>query len=96
MQLEQDLAQRLRQTIEISSLLMERVLAESSMDAVVEVVAAVVPYPLIIVDFAAGTSSVRRCPVPKLMGELDWKRLVGGELAPRIVDIGPVRCHERL
>jgi purine catabolism regulator len=86
-QLEQDLARRLRQTIEISSLLMERVLAEGSMDAVVEVVAAVVPYPLIIVDFAAGTSSVRRCPVPKLMGELDWKRLVGGELAPRITEL---------
>lgn len=86
-QLEQDLAQRLRQTIEISSLLMERVLAEGSMDAVVEVVAAVVPYPLIIADFAAGTFSVRRCPVPKLMGELEWKRLVGGELAPRITEL---------
>jgi purine catabolism regulator len=86
-QFEQDLAQRLRQTIEISSLLMERVLAEGSMDAVVEVVAAVVPHPLIIADFAAGTSSVRRCPVPKLMGELDWKRLVGGELAPQIVEL---------
>ena len=33
-QLEQDRAQRLRQTIEISTLLMERVLAEGSMDTV--------------------------------------------------------------
>lgn len=86
-QLEQDLAQRLRQTIEISSLLMERVLAEGSMDAVVEVVAAVVPHPLIIADFASGTFSVRRCPAPRLMGELDWKRSVGSELAPRIAEL---------
>ena len=43
--LEQDLAQRLRQTIEISSQLMERVLAEGSMETVVELVAAVVPFP---------------------------------------------------
>jgi purine catabolism regulator len=86
-QLEQDLAQRLRQTIEISSLLMERVLAEGSMDAVVEVVAAVVPHPLIIADFAAGTFSVRRSPAPKLIGELEWKRLVSGELAPRITEL---------
>jgi GAF domain-containing protein len=84
---EQDLAQRLRQTIEISSQLMERVLAEGSMETVVEVLAAVVPFPLIIVDLAAGTSSVRRSPLPKLIGERKWKRLVGEELAPAIADL---------
>ena len=82
-QLEQDQARRLRQTIDISSLLMERVLAEDSMDAVCELVAAVIPHPLVIADFAAGTFSVRRCPLPKLMSESDWKRSVGGELGPR-------------
>jgi DNA-binding PucR family transcriptional regulator len=85
--LEQDLAQRLRQTIEISSELMERVLAEGSMETVVEVVAAVVPFPLIIVDLAAGTFRVRRSPLPKVIGERKWKGLVGGELAPAIVEL---------
>jgi sugar diacid utilization regulator len=83
--LQQDLAQRLRQTIEISRLLMERVLTEGSMDAVVEVVAAVVPYPLIIADLAAGTFSVRRSPAPSLMDEPEWRRSVGGDLAPEII-----------
>jgi DNA-binding PucR family transcriptional regulator len=83
-QLEQDRAQRLRDTIEISSVLMERVLAEGSMDAVVEMVAAVLPYPLIIADMAAGTFSARRSPVPKFIGEPDWKRLVSHALAPDI------------
>ena len=83
--LEQDRAQRLRQTIEISTLLMERVLAEGSMDAVVEMVAAVLPFPLIIADLAAGTFSARRSPAPKLVGEPEWKRLVGHELTAEIV-----------
>jgi DNA-binding PucR family transcriptional regulator len=84
---EQDLAQRLRQTIEISSQLMERVLAEGSMETVIEVVAAVVPFPLIIADLAAGTFSVRRTPLPKLIGERKWRRLVEEELAPAIADL---------
>jgi purine catabolism regulator len=82
--LEQDLAQRLRQTLDISTVLMERVLAEGSMDAIVEVVAAVIPFPLIIADLAADTFTVRRSPVPKLMSEPEWARAVSQELAPEI------------
>lgn len=87
LQLETDRAHRLRQTIEISTLLMERVLAESSMDAVVEIVAAVVPHPLIIADLTVGTFSVRRSPVPRVMGEPDWKRFVAHELGQAIADL---------
>jgi purine catabolism regulator len=83
--LEQDLAQRLRQTIEISTLLMERVLAESSTDAVIELVAAVLPFPLIIADSTAGTFNVRRSPAPMLISEPEWRRLVNNELAADIV-----------
>jgi purine catabolism regulator len=80
--LEQDLAQRLRQTLDISTVLMERVLAEGSMDAIVEVVATVIPFPLIIADLAADTFTVRRSPAPKLMGEREWAHTVTQELAP--------------
>jgi purine catabolism regulator len=86
-QLEQDLARRLRQTIDISTQLMEHVLAEGSMDTVVEVVAAVIPYPLIVLDLAAGTFSVRRSPLPKLMGELEWKRSVNEQLSSELVEL---------
>ena len=84
-QLEQNRAQRLRETIEISTELMESVLAEGLDGAVVEMVAAVLPFPLIIADLAAGTFSVRRSPAPKLIGEAEWKRHVSQELAPAIV-----------
>jgi purine catabolism regulator len=57
------------------------------METVVEVVAAVVPFPLIIVDLAAGTFSVRRSPLPKLISERKWKRLIGEELAPAVADL---------
>lgn len=86
-QIEQDRAERLRQTIEISTLLMERVLAEGSSDAVVGMVAAVVPHPLIIADLAAGTFSVRRSPLPKLMGEAEWRRIVNREIGPALADL---------
>ena len=63
---------------------MERVLAEGSMDAIVEVVAAVIPFPLIIADLAADTFTVRRSPAPKLMSEPEWARAVSQELAPEL------------
>ena len=85
--LEQDRAQRLGQTIEISSLLMELVLAEGSMDKVVEMVTAVIPHPLIIADLAAGTFSVRRSPAPSLLSEQEWKRSVAGALASDIIEL---------
>jgi hypothetical protein len=82
-QLEQERAQRLRRTIEISTELMESVLAEDSMNAVVSMVAAVLPYPLIIADLAAGTFSARRSP-SKTLAEAEWKRTVSQNLAPAI------------
>jgi purine catabolism regulator len=85
--LEQDRALRLRQTIEISSLLMELVLSEGSMDALVEMVATVVPHPLVIADLAAGTFGVRRSPAPSTMSEQEWRRSVRGALASDIVDL---------
>jgi DNA-binding PucR family transcriptional regulator len=88
--LEQDRALRLRQTIEISSSLMELVLAEGSMDAVVEMVATVIPHSLVIVDLAAGTFSVRRSPAPGTMSEQEWRHSVRGTLASSIVEL--VRC----
>jgi DNA-binding PucR family transcriptional regulator len=85
--LEQDRARRLRQTIEISSSLMELVLAEGSMDAVVEMVATVIPHPLVIADLAAGTLSVRRSPAPSAMSEQEWRHSVRGALASTLVDL---------
>lgn len=82
-QLEQERAQRLHRTVEISTALMESVLAGDSLDAVVGMVAAVLPYPLIIADLAAGTFSARRSPA-KALGEAEWKRLVAQELAPAV------------
>jgi sugar diacid utilization regulator len=86
-QIEQDRAQRLHRTVEISAGLMENVLAEHSMEAVVGMVAAVLPHPLIIADLAAGTFNVRRSPAPKLLSDGEWKRMVIGELGPAIVDL---------
>ena len=86
-QIEQDRAQRLRRTVEISSELMENVLAEHSMEAVVGMVAAVLPYPLIIADLAAGTFNIRRTPAPKVLSEGEWKRIVIEKLGPAVVDL---------
>ena len=83
-QIEQERAQRLRRTIEISTELMESVLAEDSMDSVVGMVAAVLPYPIVIADLAAGTFSARRSPAPKVLGEGEWKRIVSQRLGPAI------------
>src|SRR6516225_1708947 len=85
--LEQDRALRLRQTIEISSSLMDLVLAEGSMDALVEIVATVIPHPLVIADLAAGTFNVRRSPLPGTMSEQDWSNSVRGRLAACIVEL---------
>jgi hypothetical protein len=82
--LEQDRAQRLRQTIEISTQLMERVLSEGSPDSFVEMVAVVLPFPLIIVDLATGTFSVRRSPAPAVLSESEWRNLVNRDLSPEI------------
>jgi sugar diacid utilization regulator len=86
-QMEQDRAQRLRGTIEISTELMDSVLAEDSMDATVAKAASVLPYPLIIADFAAGTFSVRRSPAPAALNEGEWKRMVSDQLAPAITEL---------
>jgi DNA-binding PucR family transcriptional regulator len=86
-QIEQDRAQRLHRTVEISAELMESVLAEHSMEAVVGMVAAVLPYPLIIADLAAGTFSVRRSPAPKVLSDGEWKRIVIEKLGPAIADL---------
>jgi hypothetical protein len=86
-QIEQDRAQRLHRTIEISTELMESVLAEHSMAAVVAMVAAVLPYPLIIADLAAGTFNVRRSPAPKIVGDAEWKRIVTEKLGLAIADL---------
>ena len=85
--LEQDRAQRLRQTIEISSLLMDHVLAEGSMNAIVEMVAAVIPHALVIADLSAETFSVRRSPASLLMSEQEWRHSVGGALASNIIEL---------
>ncbi len=85
--IEQDRAQRLRRTIEISTELMENVLAEDSMDAVVGMVASVLPYPLIIADLAAGTFNVRRSPAPKSLSEGEWKRIVSQHLGSAITEL---------
>jgi purine catabolism regulator len=85
--LEQDRALRLRQTIEISSSLMDLVLAEGSMDALVEIVATVIPHPLVIADLAAGTFSVRRSPAPSKKSEQEWRHSVKGALAGNIVNL---------
>lgn len=82
-QTEQERAQRLRRTVEISTELMDGVLAEDSMDAVVGKVAAVLPFPLIIADLAAGTFSARRSPA-KGLSEAEWKRWVAQHLTPAI------------
>lgn len=86
-QMEQDRGQRLHRMVEISTELMESVLAEHSMEAVVGMVAAVLPYPLIIVDLAAGTFNVRRSPAPRILGDAEWKRIVIDKLGPAIVDL---------
>src|SRR5690242_8680736 len=83
-QIEQERAQRLRRTVAISTELMESVLAEDSMDSVVGMVAAVLPYPIVIADLAAGTFSARRSPAPKLLSEGEWKRIVSQHLGPTI------------
>jgi purine catabolism regulator len=83
-QIEQERTQRLRRTIEISTELMESVLAEDSMDGVVGMVAAVLPYPIVIADLAAGTFSARRSPAPKVLGEGEWKRIVSQHLGSSI------------
>lgn len=86
-QFEQDRAQRLRRAVEISTELMENVLAEHSMEAVVGMVAAVLSYPLIIADLAAGTLSIRRSPAPKLLGEGEWRRIAMEKLGPAIAGL---------
>lgn len=86
-QIEQERAQRLRRTVEISTELMENVLAEHSMEAVVGMVAAILPYPLIIADLAAGTFNVRRTPAPRVLSESEWKRIVTEKLGPAIADL---------
>jgi purine catabolism regulator len=86
-QIEQDRTQRLRRTVEISAELMENVLAEHSMEAVVGMVATVLPYPLIIADLAAGTFNVRRSPAPKVLSEGEWKRIVIEKLGPSVADL---------
>jgi len=86
-QIELNRAQRLHRTIEISTELMESVLAEHSMEALVGMVAAVLPYPLIIVDLATGTFNVRRSPAPKIVSDTEWKRIVTEKLGPAIADL---------
>lgn len=86
-QMGQDRAQRLHRTVEISTELMESVLADDSMEATVARAAAVLPYPLIIADFAAGTFNVRRSPAPKVLSEIEWKRIVIEKLGSAIADL---------
>jgi DNA-binding PucR family transcriptional regulator len=87
LQMEQDRTRRLHRTIEISTELMEGVLAEDAMEATIAKVAAVLPYPLIMADFAAGTFSVRRSPVPTIFSEGEWKRVVRDHLGPAITEL---------
>ena len=86
-QMGQDRAQRLHRTVEISTELMESVLADDFMEATVARAAAVLPYPLIIADFAAGTFNVRRSPAPKVLSEVEWKRVVIEKLGAAIADL---------
>lgn len=86
-QIELDRVQRLHRTIEISTELMESALAEHSMEALVGMVAAVLPYPLIIVDLATGTFNARRSPAPKTVSDTEWKCIVTGKLGPAIADL---------
>jgi DNA-binding PucR family transcriptional regulator len=87
LEMEQDRAQRLHRTIEVCNELMESVLAEDSMEATVAKVAAVLPYPLIMADFAAGTFNVRRSPAPTILSEGEWKRIVSDQLGPAITEL---------
>ena len=78
-QLEQDRTQRLRRTVAISTELMENVLAEHSLEAVVGMVAAILP-PADHRRSRGRHLNVRRSPAPKILGEGEWKRVVIEEL----------------
>jgi purine catabolism regulator len=85
-QAERERTLSLRRAIEISTELMDTVLAEPSTGAIIGMVAAVVPYPLIIADLWTGTINVRRSPASKFLSESEWKRVAVG-LGPTITDM---------
>lgn len=86
-QFEQDRAARLRRTIEISTLLVERVLADASLETTIAMIAAVVPHPLVIADLVSGTFGVCRSPMPRLLDEARWKNIVNRKLGSTIADL---------
>jgi purine catabolism regulator len=85
-QAERERTLSLRRAIEISTELMDNVLAAPSIEAIIGMVAAVVPYPLIIADLSTGTIDARRSPASKTLSESEWKRIAAG-LGPTIVEM---------
>lgn len=86
-QVEQDRTRRLRRISETGTDLMENVLAEQSLEVVVGMVAAVLPYSLIIADLAAGTLHVRRSPAPKVLSDTEWRRIAIKKLGPMVEEL---------
>jgi DNA-binding PucR family transcriptional regulator len=76
LRVEQQQVIRLRQTLDVHATSMEQVLAGGSLSSVLEIVAARLPYPLLLVDLTTNQALAQGSPVPTGMCDAEWASIV--------------------
>ncbi|ESR25054.1 helix-turn-helix domain-containing protein [Lutibaculum baratangense] len=72
------LSSRLQRTLELHAGLLERVLAGSSTEAIASIVEAIVPDPVLILDFTTNTVHGTRSPQSAFASDREWSELMSG------------------
>jgi purine catabolism regulator len=82
LQREQRQSERLRRVLEAGAGLMELVLEGASLSVVAGMTAAILPHPVLILDFVTGEALARGSPLPEALDDRDWRELVQGAAGP--------------
>lgn len=87
LQREQRLNDRLRRILEAGAGLMEMVLEGAALQAVAGMVGAILPYPVLILDFVTGQTIARGTPLPENLDERAWRELAQGDASPMLAGL---------
>ncbi|MBR0646706.1 helix-turn-helix domain-containing protein [Plastoroseomonas hellenica] len=87
LQREQRQNERLRRVLEAGAGLMELVLDGAALSAVAGMAGAVLPHPMLILDFVTGEAIARGSPFPETLDERGWRELVQGTAGPALAGL---------
>lgn len=87
LQREQRQNERLRRVLEAGAGLMELVLDGAALSAVAGMAGAVLPHPMLILDFVTGEVLARGSPSPETLDERGWRELVQGTAGPALAGL---------